>query len=569
MNSFITQPPNDFHSNLASNGFEQRLTVDQILQLMNQVANSVKANDFSAQLANSIFLLCQQLKTHGQHLEQNHKSELNRCFVALRQACCRDSGQLGTPCRLKMMEIVELRAMAWRPNLAHTQYYLGRGQSGQPDQPPTQSPVTNVAVSQASPIFTPTLHSPFNQFIPPQQTQPLFVPEMQQNPSAIPPGYFFIPTGAPGWQGQMLHNPAAGLLGGPPQPQLVDPWTASRNAAAAAAAATVLMNGTAMGKANAALGLKNPRLVGVNLTTTPPVNPKSNKSAQFREEVTIRNCDSGKIMGVKGRRVAVVEELSKTVISFQKVDPKSKDRVLTITGSTEESIQFAKKLVEETIRRNVSPNRFHEDSMGNSQLLAASPPVSAPVAPEEEDDDDDDGGPGISIETAQDGTLKLCCDDPDMLQAAQMALSEYLNRARRSNRMTAEERAEKAERRKSMPLQTAKKEEKPAPTIKESRRALTGSVPNLAADLAQGLSIDDKIPQPAPENTSLTTRYSREQLLEIRESSEGTEILKNVDPEIKDELAKKSESTFDFNDLNISPRLVAFKSPSSFFLSHC
>lgn len=62
-------------------------------------------------------------------------------------------------------------------------------------------------------------------------------------------------------------------------------------------------------------------------------------------------------MGVKGRRVAVVEELSKTVISFQKVDAKNKDRVLTITGSTEDSIQFAKKLIEETIRRNVSPNR--------------------------------------------------------------------------------------------------------------------------------------------------------------------------------------------------------------------
>ena len=63
------------------------------------------------------------------------------------------------------------------------------------------------------------------------------------------------------------------------------------------------------------------------------------------------------VMGVKGRRVAVVEELSKTVISFQKVDPKSKDRVLTITGSAEESIQYAKKLIDETIRRNVSPNR--------------------------------------------------------------------------------------------------------------------------------------------------------------------------------------------------------------------
>lgn len=57
--------------------------------------------------------------------------ELNRVFVSLRQACCRDNGQLGTPCRLKMMELVELRAMGWRPSLAHTQYYLSR-----PEQPP-------------------------------------------------------------------------------------------------------------------------------------------------------------------------------------------------------------------------------------------------------------------------------------------------------------------------------------------------------------------------------------------------------------------------------------------------
>lgn len=62
-------------------------------------------------------------------------------------------------------------------------------------------------------------------------------------------------------------------------------------------------------------------------------------------------------MGVKGRRVALVEELSKTVISFQKVESKSKDRVLTITGPTEEAIQQAKKLIEETIRKNVSPTR--------------------------------------------------------------------------------------------------------------------------------------------------------------------------------------------------------------------
>lgn len=62
-------------------------------------------------------------------------------------------------------------------------------------------------------------------------------------------------------------------------------------------------------------------------------------------------------MGVKGRRVALVEELSHTVISFQKVEPKSKERILTITGSTNDSIQEAKNLIEKTIRRNISPIR--------------------------------------------------------------------------------------------------------------------------------------------------------------------------------------------------------------------
>jgi hypothetical protein len=62
-------------------------------------------------------------------------------------------------------------------------------------------------------------------------------------------------------------------------------------------------------------------------------------------------------MGVKGRRVAGVEEISKTVISFQKVDNNSRYRTLAITGTNQESILHAKRLIEETIKRNVSPNR--------------------------------------------------------------------------------------------------------------------------------------------------------------------------------------------------------------------
>jgi hypothetical protein len=103
-------------------------------------------------------------------------------------------------------------------------------------------------------------------------------------------------------------------------------------------------------------------------TSKPKLAKSTIKTQPFRDEITIRNSDSGKslrfyvedvglVMGVKGRRVAVVEELSKTVISFQKVDPKNKDRTLAITGNSEESIEYAKRLIEETIRRNVSPNR--------------------------------------------------------------------------------------------------------------------------------------------------------------------------------------------------------------------
>jgi hypothetical protein len=194
-------------NNNGNSGNEQRLSIEQTLQLMNQVAASVKQNDFSSQLANNIYLLCQQLKNHGQALEQNHKNDLNKCFIALRQACCRDSGQLGTPCRLKMMELVELRAMGWRPNLAHTQYYLNR-----PEQPPPVS-LPQIPQQTQSPIYNPgASHSPFNQFsMPPpqptppqqqqQQQQQLFLPQDLGSPGIqVPPGYFFIPNN---WQNQL------------------------------------------------------------------------------------------------------------------------------------------------------------------------------------------------------------------------------------------------------------------------------------------------------------------------------------------------------------------------------
>ncbi|XP_055371855.1 eukaryotic translation initiation factor 4E-binding protein Mextli isoform X2 [Condylostylus longicornis] len=77
-----------------------------------------------------------------------------------------------------------------------------------------------------------------------------------------------------------------------------------------------------------------------------------------KDEVVIRNADSGKVMGIKGRRVHMIEELSETIISFQRVNPGAKERLVQITGPSEEKINYAKQLIEDTIRRNASPVRL-------------------------------------------------------------------------------------------------------------------------------------------------------------------------------------------------------------------
>ncbi|CAG9529752.1 unnamed protein product [Cercopithifilaria johnstoni] len=433
---------------------------------MNQINTSVKGGLFNAQLANQIFLLCQQLKFSGQLLEQSHKNELNRVFVSLRQACCRDNGQLGTPCRLKMMELVELRAMGWRPSLAHTQYYLNR-----PEQQHQQQQIDSTPVS--APPFGTIPVNPFGNFAGPPP--PLYVGGDVNSPviapQPTPASFYLIPAAAAsGWARPIIAPgvvPSGNIL-----PQLtpidVEAWA----------------------KANKQLQ-----------QTKLKVKTPQSRVPQLREEMIIRNSDSGKIMGVKGRRVAVVEELSKTIISFQKVDSKCKDRTLTITGGNQESIDYAKRLIEQTIRRNVSPNRTETNDA--------------------EIDDNYDDDVGISIETTQDGTLKLSCADPQVLQAAQAALSEYLTRVGRNHsRISAEEREQRKERRKSMPLQSssnrqiANSDVSPVATtsnVQWRSSGKTGSTPNLTQlnSATAGSNIVTEI------NIS-KQRYDRAQLLELR-----------------------------------------------------
>jgi len=103
--------------------------------------------------------------------------------------------------------------------------------------------------------------------------------------------------------------------------------------------------------------------------TKPTKIPGKNYS---KDEVIIRNADSGKVMGIKGRRVHMIEELSETIISFQRVNPGAKERLVQITGPSEEKINYAKQLIEDTIRRNASPVRLEAHEEDGCSSMASS-----------------------------------------------------------------------------------------------------------------------------------------------------------------------------------------------------
>jgi len=294
------------------------------------------------------------------------------------------------------MELVELRANNWRPTLSHSQYYQRKlsevTNNGNANGAVNGAVHTNGAhkISSSSAVQKEPQLPNFN--IPP--------------PSSTSNGYFIVPANGitTSWPNQILPSYPSQALQHPSFPPMY---------------------------LNASSNL---------LLDAPPINTKSSKIPQFREEITIRNVDSGKIMGVKGRRVAMVEEMSKTVISFQKVEPSSKERILTITGIDEQSLRTAKMLIVDTIRRNLSPDRE----------------ATRQSACESEDPDSIDEGAKISIDTSADGTIKLRCADPQILQAAQSAITDYINRSqvsRRSMKFTNEEKEERKNRRKSFPMQ--------------------------------------------------------------------------------------------------------------------
>ncbi|XP_026844034.1 eukaryotic translation initiation factor 4E-binding protein Mextli isoform X2 [Drosophila persimilis] len=261
------------------------LVIEELIQLIDNVTVGLQSCNTTTE---SITLLLHNLRVHGPQLEAVSKDTLDRAFVVFRNAS--QDERLNIMTRLKLLELIELRAKSWEDNDTIA-YYKSK-----------------------------------------QQVSNELPPEPYQHDASGQQGGFLStsPTFA-----------AAAAV-----------FNAASAAAAAQAAAIA-----AVGSPNQQHMLLHPgeviRNSGKFLKPT-----KIPGKTYCKDEVVIRNADSGKVMGIKGRRVHMIEELSETIISFQRVNPGAKERLVQITGPAEEKINYAKQLMEDTIRRNASPVRL-------------------------------------------------------------------------------------------------------------------------------------------------------------------------------------------------------------------
>ncbi|XP_034669679.1 eukaryotic translation initiation factor 4E-binding protein Mextli isoform X2 [Drosophila subobscura] len=276
------------------------LVMEELIQLIDNVTVGLQSCNTTTE---SITLLLHNLRVHGPQLEAVSKDTLDRAFVVFRNAS--QDERLNIMTRLKLLELIELRAKSWEDNDTIA-YYKSKQQ------------VSNVELP----------------------------PEPYQHDVSVQQGGFLStsPTfGVSGGGGGMNVGAAAAAA-------------AVFNAASAAAAAQAAAI-AAVGSPNQQHMLLPPGEVIRNSGKFPKPTKIPGKT-YCKDEVVIRNADSGKVMGIKGRRVHMIEELSETIISFQRVNPGAKERLVQITGPAEEKINYAKQLMEDTIRRNASPVRL-------------------------------------------------------------------------------------------------------------------------------------------------------------------------------------------------------------------
>ena len=203
--------------------------------------------DFDEVVTADISTMCALLKKYGEELDSAHKEALDRYFCTLRNVCRED--RLDVLSRLKLLEIIETRAMHWKLNENICNYFNSR------------------------------------------YIQLEEVNERQNMSGSVSPS---VITNA---QNQSFSNVNSGIS--------LAPGEFLRSS----------------GKFS-----KPTKIAGKNY---------------YKDEIVIRNCDSGK------------------------VNAGARDRLVQITGPHEEAISHAKYLVEDTIKRNVSPVR---DNMNAPEL---------------------------------------------------------------------------------------------------------------------------------------------------------------------------------------------------------
>ncbi|CAN7991707.1 unnamed protein product, partial [Ixodes hexagonus] len=244
-------------------------TDEDVLNELEALHVSVNNGNLDKTTLSQIVHVCNLLKSRGALIETAFKEQLDCYFVTLRNAS-RDE-RLDVIDRLRLLEVIELRAMGWKSNENLEEYYKRKYM------------------------------------------------ELE-----IPQSYDFTP----------LSNSSSTQLAYATQPS-------QQTSLPASASPPLSLQPTEVLKSSGKFG-KPAKIPGRNF---------------LKDEIVIRNSDSGKVMGIKGRRVHMIEELSDTVISFQRVNPGVRDRLVQITGANEDNILRAKDLIEDTIRRNASPIR--------------------------------------------------------------------------------------------------------------------------------------------------------------------------------------------------------------------
>jgi len=351
--------------------------------------------------------LCENLKLYGAQLETLYKDQLDKCFAWLRTGCRDD--RLSLAGRYRLLEIIELRAMAWKPNQNLIAYY--------------QTKLQHIEADEAS------LES--EQYAPPAplaQPPVVYTAAQQQAAAAI----------AAAAASQQLHQHYGGY-----------------GAAMLAAAGLYSPHYATPAPPLIAVDQYQTQQVPV-VPTTPLLSPGevvrgSGKYAKptritgknyCKDEVVIRNQDSGKVMGIKGRRVHMIEELSETIISFQRVAPGARERLVQITGPTDESISQAKQLIEDTIRRNASPVRDYNSSGSGSVFSASS--LNGSSSSIATDDDATSLGNTKSDMTMSDyrytvnhnsSSIRITGSSPTMVRTAKLVLDEYFNGDRNNSQI--------------------------------------------------------------------------------------------------------------------------------------